>query len=69
MLLKVAYLLSLAGFCYLPSLAEQGTKRQTGVEGNNGLGFPYRESLQFIVMCQNVERASIWQKVKERYLW
>lgn len=65
---KVTYLLSLLGFSSSPSLAEQGTKPQTGVGGSNGLGFPYRESLQFILMGQNVERASIWQKVEERYL-
>lgn len=66
---KVTYLLSLVGFSSSPSLAEQGTQLQTGVGGSSGLGLPYRESLQFIMMCQNVERASIWQKVKKSYLW
>lgn len=63
---KVSYLLSLLGFCSLPSLAVLGTKLQSSVEGSNGLGCPYRDSLHFTVMCQNVEREVA---EGERYLW
>lgn len=38
---KVTFLLSLLGFSSSLSLAEQGTKLQSGVAGSSGLGFPY----------------------------
>lgn len=73
MLPKVTDFLSLLGFNSSPSCnrsAELGTKLRAGMGESNGLGFPYSSSLylQFVVICQNVERADRWQKVEERYL-